>query len=248
MHANICLSTGSIAEQIVALEQDRHSAEVHADKDFTEIESNEAQRQHLEQQRALAEAREEAESASKWGSVLDIAKDVAAVGAVAAAAFTGGSSLLVAAAVMGGAGALGADIAKRTGLISDKTATWIEVGSAALSGGAGVAQALGAGGAEAATETAAVVKTAGNCTAAGATATEGVATYGKNRALSNEVSAQADAAQADNNAEAAWDRFEEVVDAIRQSNATSAQISAAAANLEAADSDLSTRLISTLRG
>jgi hypothetical protein len=249
MHANICLSTGSIAEQVMALEQDQHAAEVHADKDLAEIDTIEAQRQHQEQQSALEQARQEAENASKWGTVIDIAKDVAAVGAVAAAAFTGGSSLVVAAALLGGAGTIGADIAKRTGLISDKAATWIELGSSLLSGGAGVGQLVGAGGAEvAATETAAVVKTAGSGTAAVATGTEGVATYGKDHALSDETSAQADAAQADNHAAEAWDRFDDAVDAIRHSNASAAQISVLAAELEAADSELSTRLISTLRG
>src|SRR5258708_4994329 len=146
MGAQICVSSGSIATQLLMLEQDQHSAEVHADKDLAQMDMCEVQRQRAAQQRAEDDARQEAESASTWGTVLDVAKDVAAVGAVAAAAFTGGSSLIVAAAIIGGAGTVGADVAKRTGVISDKTAMWIELSSAAFSGGAGAAQLLGAGG------------------------------------------------------------------------------------------------------
>jgi hypothetical protein len=180
--------------------------------------------------------------------VIDVAKDVAAVAAVAGAAFTGGSSLVLAAAIIGAAGTVGADVAKRTGLIGERTAMWIELGSAALSGGAGAAQLVGGGGTVLATETSAAVKAASGSTAALATSTEGVATYGKNRALSCETSRQADAALADSKAGEASDRFDDVVDAIGRSNTNFAQAAAIAANLQAADSDLATNLISTIRG
>jgi hypothetical protein len=248
MDAQVLPYSGSIATDLLALEQERRSDELHTGRDQAESETADIQLARAAQQRAEAEAREQAEHASTWGTFLDVAKDVAAAGAVAAAAFTGGSSLVVAAAIIGGVGAVGADVAKRTGLISEKSAMWIELGSAVLSGGAGAAQLLGAGGTAAATETAATVKAAGGATSATGTAAAGVATCGKAYAQSREASAEGDAAEANSNAEEAKDGFDDALNAIERSVQDFTRASAVASQIEAIGDEISTSLVQAIRG
>src|SRR2546428_13085158 len=112
MSALVSLDGASIAVQLAALEEDHHAAEIQSGKSAVTIESKE--HVFLREQQILAEekAREEADDSSFWSDVASIAKDVAIVGAVAGAAFSGGSTLIVAAALVGGGLTVGGDIAK----------------------------------------------------------------------------------------------------------------------------------------
>src|SRR5258705_11199230 len=109
------LDGASIAIQLAAIEEDHNSSEIAAGKNMIRIDTNEHSFRRQQQVEAQERAREKEEDSSFWGDVAGIAKDVAVVGAVAGAAFTGGSTLIVAAALVGGACTVGADVARRSG-------------------------------------------------------------------------------------------------------------------------------------
>src|ERR1051325_11521240 len=102
----------SIAVQLEALEEDRYGAELKSGKSMVKVETGERTVWRDQQREALEKARAEAEESSFWGDVASVAKDVAVVASVAGAAFTGGSTLIVAATIAGGTLTVGADVAK----------------------------------------------------------------------------------------------------------------------------------------
>src|SRR5437764_104044 len=109
------LDGASFAIQLAMIEEDHRSAEIDASKNLIKIDTNEHSFAREEQFEAEQRAREKADESSFWADVGGIAKDVAIVGAVAGAAFTGGSTLIVAATLAGGALTVGADVASRAG-------------------------------------------------------------------------------------------------------------------------------------
>jgi hypothetical protein len=184
----------SIAIELAAIEEDHHAAQIAASKDAVKTETQEEQFQKEQQREAEQRAREKADSASFWDDVAGIAKDVAIVGAVAGAAFTGGSTLIVAATLAGGALTVGGDVARRLGA-SDEVCTGLELTGAGLSLAAGGGAAL-FDVAPVATQTSATVGLIGRGVEAGATLVQAGAVYNEKTAQSDEFDCRADAVSA----------------------------------------------------
>src|SRR4051794_18307600 len=109
------VSCASIAVQLEALNQEQNASSLQADKQTVHVETTEIQFHKDQQAQADESAREAADDSSFWDDVASVAKDVAAVGAIAGAAFSGGSTLIVAGAILGGGLSLLSDVARRVG-------------------------------------------------------------------------------------------------------------------------------------
>src|SRR5262245_45973643 len=94
------LDGASLAIQLAAIEEDRHSAEMDASKDLVQVDTTEHTFRREQQCEAERRASEEADESFFWDDVGGIAKDVVIVGSIAGAAFTGGSTLIVAATLL----------------------------------------------------------------------------------------------------------------------------------------------------
>src|SRR5438477_10851497 len=90
-------SGASVAIELAAIDEDHNTAQIEAGKDDIQVDTSERKFQREQQLEDERRAREKANESSFWGDVAGIAKDVAIVGSVAGAAFTGGSSLIIAA-------------------------------------------------------------------------------------------------------------------------------------------------------
>src|SRR5262245_58673060 len=142
MSAVTLLGGASIAIQLEVLEEDRYGAEIKSGKSMVNVETGERTIWREQQREALEKARAEAEKSSFWGDVASVAKDVAVVASVAGAAFSGGSTLLVAATIAGGTLTVGADVAKREHLLDDSVCDGLEIAGACATLGAGGYQVL----------------------------------------------------------------------------------------------------------
>src|SRR5438445_10269176 len=101
------LDGASLAVQLIALEENQHLAQIESGKSEVRVQTVEHAYQRQQEIAAADRAREEAKSAAFWNDVAIVAKDVAVVASVAGAAFTGGSTLIIAASIAGGALAVG---------------------------------------------------------------------------------------------------------------------------------------------
>jgi DNA-binding protein H-NS len=183
------------------------SGAVHKKDLETRVGQEAQQRDELrkEQREAEAAAKEAQESSNKWGNVIMVAKVAAIAASVAASVVTGGSSLVIAAAIIGGCASVGGVVAEKCGA-SSKLCMGLEIGGAALSLGATAGSALGVGASQAAAQASAsaagstaraILQGAGGA----ATATQGGAMIGKGHADGQVLDHNADALQARNGSE-----------------------------------------------
>jgi hypothetical protein len=240
------LDGASLAIQLVAIEEDHESAEMVADKSLVKIDSTEHTFQREQQFQALRQAQEKEHDSSFWGDVAGIAKDVAVVGAVAAAAFTGGSSLIVAAALIGGACTVGADVAKRAGA-DEKVVTGLALTGAAFSLAAGGGAAL-SGVAPVATETSATVGLIGNGVGAGGSLVGAGAGYASASAKAKAVNFNADATAASGAAEEAQTRIDDTIASMSQALRDRKQKVEVIANLQRTNEQVDNVLLNNMRG
>jgi hypothetical protein len=252
-------SVVSLATQIAALHQERQDGQIEAGEDCIDIETTERQFRRDEQVQAEQEAKEEAEDAAFWGDVVTVTKCVGAAASIAGSVFTGGSSLVVAAALIGGGLTISSEVASRAG--ADKSlCTGLAIGGAVCSLAAGGGSALaadsaaqaGTAGASAATtattQTGATAAAGANYVGVGATATEGGATCAQKDAESDETTATADSKDASSKAETAGQIVEDVIADVQQSTRDAklyTQTEKAILNNESATNSI---LVNALRG
>jgi hypothetical protein len=241
------LSGASLAIQLAAIEEDHHDAENDANKNLVAIDTNEHKFQRERQFEAEQRAAEEARESSFWDDVGGIAKDVAVVGSVAAAAFTGGSSLIVAATLIGGAATVGSDVARRLGA-DDKLCTGLEIGGAALSLGAGAGGAIFDVAPAAVSQTSATVGLIDKGVEAGATLVQGGASYKEKAAQSDETNYQADAKTASDAVKDAQTRIDDSISAMQRSLQDRNRKFQTIANLQSSDERLTNTLLNNMRG
>jgi hypothetical protein len=241
------LSGATLAIQLAAIEEDHHDAENDANKNLVTIDTNEHKLQRERQLEAEQRAAEEAQESSFWDDVAGIAKDVAVVGSVAAAAFTGGSSLIVAATIIGGAATVGSDVARRLGA-DDKLCTGLEIGGAVLSLGAGAGSAIFDVAPAAVSQASATLGLIGKEVGAGATLVQGAATYKEKAAESNETNYQADATTASNAVKHAQTRIDDSISSMQRSLQDRNRKFHAVANLQKSDERLTDTLLNNMRG
>jgi hypothetical protein len=241
------LGGASIAIQLEALEEDRFGAELKSGKSIVKVETGERTvRRELERE-ALEKARAEAEESSFWNDVASVAKDVAVVASVAGAAFSGGSTLIVAATIAGGALTVGADVAKREDLLDDKVCDGLEI--------AGACATLGAGGYQAffqvapmVSETSAVVGLVAGEVESGSMLVAAGATYRQTTAQSRETDAQADAMGASSSADAAQTAIDDSISRMQRSLGDRNLKTGTIADLQRSDELLNDELINGMRG
>ena len=239
-------SVVSLATQLAALHEEHHQAELHAGEAEVHVETLERACQREEQRAAEERAREEAESSSFWGDVVSVAKDVAAAGAIAGAAFSGGSSLLVLGAVAGGSLTIGGDVMRRAGVDGD-VCTAVELVGAATTlttGGASILLATSAG-QEGGIPVVALV---GRLVGAGGTVVEGGAVYEQKTAQGNEASATADATEAGGRAATAGDGVDDAISRMGQSIQDAKLAWRVEAALEQSEAGTFTSFANTMRG
>jgi hypothetical protein len=236
----------SLATQLAALYQDHRDAQIEAGEDCVAIETEERKFQRAEQVEADREAQQEAEDAAFWGDVVGVAKCVAAAASVAGSAFTGGSTLVVAAGLIGGGLTVGSEVASRAGV--DKSfCTGLAVVGAAASAVAGGVGALSAPQGAVSQADAAVSAAAGYVGSA-ATASEGAATIAQKDAESDETAATADSKEAESRAETASNAVEGTIDGMRQSMRDDRIYAETAAALLRDESQTNAILVNGLRG
>jgi hypothetical protein len=240
------LDGASLAIQLAAIEEDHQSAEMDAGKSLVKIDTTEHSFQREQQFQALQQAREKEDESSFWGDVAGIAKDVAVVGAVAGAAFTGGSSLIVAAALIGGACTVGADVAKRAGA-DENVVTGLALTGAAFSLAAG-GGALISGVAPVATETSAVVGVIGNGVAAGGSLVGASAGYVSGIAKAAALDRNADATAASGAADEAQTKIDDSIAAMGQSLRDRNLKMETVAKLQRSDEQINSELLNNMRG
>lgn len=199
-----------------------------------------------EQAKAVEEAKEAASDSSMWGDVVSVAKTTAIVASVAAVGVSGGSSLVVAGALVGGGMQVGAEVAGKAGVIDENTAKWTEMAGAGImlaSGGLGAAGMLGETSSSAST-----FATGARVVSGGATMTEGGASIEKGRADAAVVDAHADGQQADNLGQEAAGRQSEAIDRARHAVTSGARAIASAADIQADNVRTRSEWTARLRG
>jgi hypothetical protein len=233
----------SLATQIVALCQEHQEAEIAAGEDCVAVETAERKYQRAEQIEAEQEAKEQAEDAAFWSDAVSVTKCVAAAASVAGGVFTGGSTVVLAAGILGGGLTIGSEVASRTG-VDKAVCTGLAIAGAAASLVGGGASAL----AGVPTETGATASAAANFVGAGATAGQGGATIAEKHAESGEASATADSKDAASKAGVAGDSVDDAIAAMQQSMRDAKLANETAAAMLAAESDINTLLVTAVRG
>ncbi len=215
--------------------------------------AQEAQKQEelrKEQQEAEAEAKEAQESSNKWGTVIMVAKVTAIAASVAASVVTGGSSLMIAAAIVGGCLSTGGIVAEKCGA-SPALCKGLEYGGMALSMGAAAGASLGGQAAEqAATQTAgqATARASLQGVSGGATVTEGGGMYGKGKADEKVLDHNADALVARNGSEDALTQQKDDLDHLQHQATIDRQSVEAAIQTDRQHLASMTQLLSSMRG
>lgn len=255
-------SVVSLATQIAALHQERQDGQIEAGEDCIDIETTERQYRRDEQAQAAQEAKDEAEDAAFWGDVVTVAKCVGAAASIAGSVFTGGSTLVVAAGLIGGGLTIGSEVAKKAGA-DQSLCTGLAVLGAVCSLGAGGGSALaadsaaqaGTAGATAATtttnattQTGATAAAAANYVGVGATATQGGTTVAQKDAESDETNATADSKDAASKAETAGQIVEDVITDLQQSTRDAKVYAKTAAAISHSESETNSILVNGLRG
>ncbi len=240
------LGGASIAIQLAAIEEEQNSAEIDAGKNMVKIDTNEHTFRRQEQFQEQQQAREKEDESSFWGDVAGIAKDVAVVGCVAGAAFTGGSTLIVAATLVGGACTVGADVAKRVGA-SDELVTGLTLAGAGLSLAAGGGAVI-AGVGPVATETSSVAGLVGNGIGAGGSMVSAGAGYVAGTAKAAAVDFNADATAASSTADDAQTRIDDHISDMRHALRDRNSKMETVANLQRSDEQLNNELLNNMRG
>lgn len=238
---------GSIAMELALLRQERRATELEVAEHDIFVQTQEQTYQRERQIEAEKRAAEEAKDAAFWNDVASVAKGAAVVGSVAAAAFTGGSSLVVAGAIAGGGLTVGADVLKRCEVIDDKTAMGLQI--------AGAVASLGAGGAslfteapELATRTAIIGSSIGQGVSAGGTVAAGLATFGEKSAEAAEQRSRADAKLADVRSETARDRMHDAYERIERQMSDDRAASRTLDRIQNDDANARSGLIHAVRG
>jgi hypothetical protein len=240
------LDGASLAIRLAAIEEDHDSSEIAAGKNMVKIDTNEHSFRRKQELEAREQARESEEDSSFWGDVAGIAKDVAVVGAVAGAAFTGGSTLIVAASLVGGACTVGSDVAKRVGA-DEGWVTGLAIAGAGCSlvaGGAAIFSGVG----PVTTETSAAVRLVGDGVGAGGSLVGAGAGYLAGRAKANEADLDADATAASGAADNAQSKIDESISDMRQAFRDRNLKMETAANLQRSDEQLNDQLLNNMRG
>jgi hypothetical protein len=258
---SITTSVVSLATQLAALTQEHQDAQIEAGEDCVNIETAERKFRRDEQVQAEQDAKEEAEDAAFWGDVVSVAKCVAAAASVAGSVFTGGSSLVIAAGLIGGGLTIGSEVASKAG--ADKSlCTGLAIGGAVCSLAAGGGAALTSsadsaaeGGATAASTTVNATTEAGtnasaaaNYAGSAATAGEGTATFAQNDAESDEASATADSKEAGSQADVAGQVVEDTITDMQQSTRDAKLYTQTEAALMNSESETNAILVNALRG
>jgi hypothetical protein len=244
MSADLTVGSGSIAIALAFLHDERHDAEFHAGKADVDVETLDRKFHREEQERAEERAESEAEKSSFWGDVLDIAKDVGVIGAVAASACTGGSSLVVAGALIGGGLTVGGDIARRAGADKD-LCQGMELAGSVVSLATGGASLLSTSTKEL-SELQVAGSAIGKSVSAGATGVEAGATYAQKKAQSDEVVEHADAKSAKNQAEASTSAIDDAIARMQQLLRNKRMTDRAEADLQRTESDAMQSLINRM--
>lgn len=237
----------SLATELAYLRQERRATELEVAEHDIFVQTQEQTYQRERQLEAEKRAAEEAKDAAFWGDVATVAKGVAVAGSVAAAAFTGGSSLVVAGAIVGGGLNIGADVLKRCEVIDDKTAMGLQI--------AGSVASLGAGGASLfteapslATQTAIVGNSIGQGVCAGGNVAAGAAIYGQKSAESAENDAKADAKLAEGRIEAARDHVHDAIERIERQMSDDRAASRTLTRIQTDEANTRSGLIRAVRG
>jgi hypothetical protein len=247
MSTNILAAApASLAAQLEALNQEHNASELHANKQTVNIQTTEVQFQRDQQVQAEQRAQEAADDEAFWGDVVDVAKDVAAVAAIAGAAFTGGSTLVVAAAIIGGGLTLGGDVAGRLGA-DKKVCTGLEIAGAALSLVSGGASLL-IGGAQEVSEAAAIGGVASKSVSGGATVVQGGAHVEQGVSAKAETDSNADSVASGARADDAKNLVDNAFTRMQQEQSNSRLRTRVAASLEELDQQVVSTLTNAIRG
>lgn len=238
---------GSIAMELARLRQERRATELEVAEHDIFVQTQEQTFQREQQIEAEKRAAEEADKAEFWNDVASVAKYTAVAGSVAAAAFTGGSSLVVAGAIAGGTLTIGGDVLKRCEVIDDTTAMGFQVAGAVASFGAGAASFFTQA-PELATRTAVVGSSVGEAIAAGGAVAGGVATFGGKSAEAAEQTHRADAKLAEGRSEAARDRIQDAMARIDRQMNEDLVASRALNRIHSNEADARSALVNAVRG
>ena len=238
---------GSLAMDLARLRQERRATELEVAEHDIFVQTQEQTYQREKQLEAEKRAAEEAKEAAFWNDVGTVAKTVAVVGSVAAAAFTGGSSLVIAGAIAGGALTIGADVLKRSDVIDDKTAMGLQIAGAVASLGAGGAACLAEAPAVA-SETALVGSSIGEALAGGGTVGGGVATVAGKSAEASGQNHLADGKLAEGRAGDAHDGIQDAIARIDRQLSEDRAANQVLNRIQTDDANARMALVHALRG
>lgn len=241
------VNVGSISMQLAALREEQRAATLDIAENDIAVETQEKEYQREKQIEAQRRAQKEAEKAGFWEDVASVAKCVAVAGSVAGAAFTGGSSLVVAGAIMGGGLTIGGEVLKRTDVIGDDVATGLQIAGAAVSLGAGAAS-LFTSASEVASETAVVGGAASRAVSGAGTVGAGGATYGTKAANSAEQYARADVLAADTRGQEAQGRIDDAIARMERQIKDDQSATRIYTRLQNQESEARASLINAVRG
>jgi len=238
---------GSVAMELARLRQERRATELEVAEHDIFVQTQEQTHQREKQIEAEKRAADEAEKAEFWNDVASVAKYTAVAGSVAAAAFTGGSSLVVAGAIAGGAFTIGGDVLKRSEVVDDRTAMGLQIAGAVASFGAGAASFFTQA-PELATQTAIVGSSVGEAVAGGGAVAGGAATFGEKSAESTEQTHRADAKLAEGRGEAARDHIQDAIARMDRQMNEDLVASRALNRIHSNDADARAALVNAVRG
>jgi hypothetical protein len=244
--STMAVPPASLAAQLEALNQQQNASDLQADKQTVHVETEEIQFHRDQQQQAEVRAQEAAEDGSFWSDVAEVAKDVAAVGAIAGAAFSGGSTLVVAGAILGGGLTLGSDVAGRLG-VSKEICTGLEVAGAGLSLVSGGAS-LFIKSAHEVSEISAIGGLASKSVSGGATMVQGGAHLAQRTANSVETGNKADSIDAGARAANAKDLVDDAIKSMQREQTDAKLRTHVATALEAIDQEIDFVLTNAIRG
>lgn len=242
----LAAAPASLAAQLEALNEQHNASDLHANKQTVNVETTEVRFQRDQQQQAVQRAQAAADQGSFWDDVADVAKDVAAVGAIAGAAFTGGSTLVVAGAILGGGLTLGSDVAGRLG-VDKKICTGLEIAGAGLtvlSGGA----SLFIKSAHEVSEVSAIGGLVSKSVSGGATVVQGGAHAEEHASRSAEADGRADSVGAAARADNAKTLVDDAFTRLQQEQSNAKLRTNVAMSLEAIDQEVVSALTNAIRG